>query len=736
MRVMHLALGGCLKAPPIAFGLTEDTGGHITYILGLAKAIAGSARIESIEIVTRRFTDRALGAVHGSPRERVDAKTEIVRLATRSPDYLSKEALAAELGSFTEALLAHIEAMPRRPDILHAHFADAGEAALAIKARFGIPVVFTAHSLGADKREALVRNGMAIPAALGARIAQEDAVIGGADAIVASSRDEAERQLMAYPKALVERIHRVSPGSTMLVAPASEAQARALLAPFLRQPQKPIVLAIARPVAKKNLDGLIDLYAQSPVLRDTANLVILAGLRDDIDAAPDEHRAVFGQLLERIDAHDLYGCVAYPKRHEQAHVPALYSLAAKSGGVFVNPAFTEPFGLTLLEAAAHGLPVVATSKGGPTDIVGEIGHGFLADPRDGRAFAKAIESLLTDRVTWTRAAENGRRHAASGGWSDYTARYLDLCESLARPRAITTGRTRRSDDVLLVSDIDNTLTGCRAAARRFSRWHAGRKGVRFAVATGRSLSEAQVVLARWELPKPEIFITSVGSEIYSRNASGRLVRDDGYAAHISDGWQPEAIERVLRDLAAESATLRPQAKIEQRVFKRSYLITDGAMRDVVAARLADAGLPAHVIASHGTLLDILPVRAGKGAALAWCAQAHGIAPSACVAAGDSGNDLDMLGDAAAAVIVANHSEELASLRGAPNVFQAKASHADGVLEGLSHWHPGTVPARLHPSASKPALFAAARFLPSVRRKVFPDGARDMVRIALGTEIRA
>ncbi len=736
MRVMHVALGGCLKAPPIAFGLTEDTGGHITYILGLSKAVAGSARIESVEVVTRRFTDQALGAVHDMPRERIDAKTEIVRLATRSPDYLSKEALAAELGSFTEALLAHIEAMPRRPDILHAHFADAGEAALAVKARFGIPVVFTAHSLGIDKREALARNAAAIPAALGVRIAQEDAAIGGADAIVASSRDEAERQLMAYPSARTERIHRMSPGSTALVSPAPEAEARALLAPFLRDPHKPIILAIARPVAKKNLDGLIDLYAQSPVLRDTANLVILAGLRDEIDTAPDEHRAVFCQLLERIDAHDLYGSVAYPKRHDQGHVAALYELAAKTGGVFVNPAFTEPFGLTLLEAAAHGLPVVATSQGGPTDIVGEIGHGFLADPRDGCAFAKAIESLLTDRVTWTRAAENGRRHGASGGWADYTARYLDLCEGLARPRPITTGDGRRADDVLLVSDIDNTLTGCRAAAQRFARWHAGRTGVRFAVATGRSLSEAQVVLARWGLPEPELFITSVGSEVYRRDASGRLERDDGYAAHIADGWQPEAIECVLRDLTAENAAIRPQATIEQRAFKRSYVITDGAMRDVVAARLADAGLPAHVIASHETLLDILPAGAGKGAALAWCAQTHGIAASACVAAGDSGNDLDMLGSAAAAVMVANHSEELAPLRGAPNVYPTTANHADGVLEGLDHWRPGTVPAGLLAVAGKPARFAAAKFLPSVRRKVFPDGPRETVRVALGSEVRA
>ena len=37
---------------------------------------------------------------------------------------------------------------------------------------------------------------------------------------------------------------------------------------------------------------------------------------------------------------------------------------AQVKGVFINPALTEPLGVTLLEAAATGLPLVATEKGG------------------------------------------------------------------------------------------------------------------------------------------------------------------------------------------------------------------------------------------------------------------------------------------------------------------------------------------------------------------------------------
>ena len=60
-------------------------------------------------------------------------------------------------------------------------------------------------------------------------------------------------------------------------------------------------------------------------------------------------------LLMAIDRHDLYGSVAVPKHHRNEDVPELYRLAVRRRGVFVNPALTEPFGLTLIEAAASGL---------------------------------------------------------------------------------------------------------------------------------------------------------------------------------------------------------------------------------------------------------------------------------------------------------------------------------------------------------------------------------------------
>lgn len=684
MRLMHLALGGCLKAPPVRFGLTEDTGGHITYILGLVQELARRDSVSHVDVVTRRFDDPELGPEYDAPVDELGPKARIVRLSTERRDYLSKEALARELPSFTQALLDHIAAMPQRPDLLHAHFADAGSAALAVRARFGISVVFTAHSLGCDKQAAMAADGACDSPILAGRIAQENAVIGQADAIIASSRDEAERQLMRYPGARAETIHRMTPGTSLPVAAADETEARALIAPFLRDPSKPIVLAIARPVAKKNLDGLIDIFAAPKRLRDIANLVVLAGLRDGIDSGPDDQNDVFARMLARIDAHDLYGTVAYPKRHDQAHVQALYRLAARTGGVFVNPAFCEPFGLTLLEAAEHGLPVVATSFGGPRDIIAELGHGFIADPRDVKAFGTAIESVLTDPTTWANASQNGLTRIAQMGWPAYVSRYLELCENLIAPQARPSPALDASEEkprAILFSDIDNTLTGSRDAAERFAAWRARERRVGFAVATGRSLQEAQNVLARWRLPEPDIFITSVGSEIYRRGAERRLDQDQGYAAHIAVGWDAGAIEGALAGMAG----LRLQDPVEQRAFKRSYFAAHPSVADAVAVRLAEAGIDAHVIFSHGMLLDVLPARAGKGAALRWCAAELDMSEDSCVAAGDSGNDLDMLAVSGRSIVVANRTTELEAITSQRHVYVAAASHADGVLEGLAHF---------------------------------------------------
>jgi sucrose-phosphate synthase len=666
MHLMHVALGGCLAAPPVAYGLTEDTGGHIAYILGAAAAQSALGG-HRIDIVTRAFDEPGLGAVHARPVQRVDAATRIIRLSTGNDRYLAKAELEAELPALTEAFLRMLDHGPR-PEAIHAHFADAAELALAARARFGIPVVYTPHSLGIDKAGCLGDHP-----ALARRIARERAALDGADAIVVSSRNEAERQVEAYGVGATGRIHRINPGVTLPPAPEGRDRATPLLAE-LADPNRPLILAIARPVAKKNLPTLLDAYARTPGLSDVANICILAGQHDKFDGPATEQGRQLARLRSGIDRYRLAGRAVLPRRHDGADVTHLYRHAAATGGVFVNPALHEPFGLTLIEAAAAGLPVVATIEGGPADIVAQVGHGVCVDPRDTGALGAAISDLLSDQDRWRACAAAARRNLGPFGWDRYARQSLDLYARLSRPTTAPT--LRRAPRRLLVCDIDGTLTGSRPAARRFRRW-AQTCDLPFAVATGRSMSEARRVLAEWDLPEPDLFITSVGTEIYLPDLRGRAARDAEFDALIAPGWDAEGITACLAAIGAV-----PQDPVEQRRFKRSYLGTPAeALR--LRAALEAAGLPATVIGSHARLIDVVPARAGKAAAVAHAAARMGLALADCIACGDSGNDASMLSAAGSAIVVGNALPEIAGLPPRPGLIRTRAHHADGVLEGLS-----------------------------------------------------
>lgn len=72
----------------------------------------------------------------------------------------------------------------------------------------------------------------------------------------------------------------------------------------------------------------------------------------------------------------------------------------------------EPFGLTSIEALAHGLPVVASAIGGLTETVRDGIDGFHVAPGDVAALTDRIMRLAADRAMARRMGEAGRARAA------------------------------------------------------------------------------------------------------------------------------------------------------------------------------------------------------------------------------------------------------------------------------------------------------------------------------------
>jgi glycosyltransferase involved in cell wall biosynthesis len=78
--------------------------------------------------------------------------------------------------------------------------------------------------------------------------------------------------------------------------------------------------------------------------------------------------------------------------------------------IVVAPAIDEPFGMTVLEAGAYGLPVVAARSGGFPETVVEGQTGLLFDPADLESFVSVLEKLIIDSSLRDRLGRAGHAH--------------------------------------------------------------------------------------------------------------------------------------------------------------------------------------------------------------------------------------------------------------------------------------------------------------------------------------
>ncbi len=459
---------------------------------------------------------------------------------------------------------------------------------------------------------------------------------------------------------------------------------------FFSHPDKPMILALCRPDKRKNISGLIQAFGQDLTLQKLANLAIFAGIRKDIDTMEDNEREVLTRMLLLMDKFDLYGKMAIPKTHDfEYEVPALYRIAAERKGVFINPALTEPFGLTLLEASATGLPIVATNDGGPNDIVRNCRNGILVDATQPKAISGALRKIITDDGIWETYSKNGimnvQKHYT---WKSHARVYTEKVKKIVANSKASNMDTAKPKDAIgrrllklnyfIVSDIDNTLIGedNSKLEELLGILKENRNQIGFGVATGRTSQSAREILKQYDIPTPDVLISSVGSAIFygADKSPGR-----GWAAHISHKWKRDKIEQLLRKMPF----LTLQEKEAQRRYKISYYMSPGKDRLAQIHNL----LLSHkcrytLIYSHDEFLDILPYRASKGKAIRYLSYKWEIPLKNFLVCGDSGNDEEMLRGEPRAVVVGNYSHELKELKGSRNVFFAKSHCAGGIVEGL------------------------------------------------------
>ncbi len=697
LYIVLVSIHGLIRGHDLELGRDADTGGQIKYVIELARALAARDDVWRVDLLTRQVIDAKVSTDYAERMEPIADKAFIVRLPAGPRRYLRKEVLWPYLDSFTDHALQHVRRIGKVPDIIHSHYADAGYVGSRLASLLGVTLVHTGHSLGRVKRQRLLEQGTKAETIenqynISQRIEAEEIVLDAATLVVASTQQEVDEQYSAYENYQPKRMLVIPPGVDLhRFHPPSATEFRPQIwqsiRRFLTHDRRPIILALSRADERKNIQALVHAYGGRPKLREMANLVIVAGNRDDIQVMDRGSRNVLTEILLLIDRYDLWGSVAFPKHHAPEDVPDLYRLAAKSNGVFINPALTEPFGLTLIEAAASGLPLVATHDGGPKDILRHCKNGLLIDPLDVDAMGAALESALSNRRQWRQWSKNGiagtRKHYT---WETHAEQYLKAVrkswKGRHKQRLVDSERSRLPTiDRLLVCDVDDTLMGDKEALYELmDRLQQAGPHVGFGIATGRSLDNLEKLRKRYRIPRPDLLITSVGAEIHYGN---KMTVDQQWQRHIDYRWEPRELRAAMRELPG----LRPQPKVEQHPFKISYFLNEKrapSTREIVRF-LRQHDLHANVIQSHGMFLDLLPVRVSKGLALRHVAVRWGLNPERFLVVGGSGNDEGMLRGNTLGVVIGNHSTELDRLQGEPRIYFTPGRHARGALEGIDHY---------------------------------------------------
>ena len=235
-----------------------------------------------------------------------------------------------------------------------------------------VPLAVTFHTLGRIKSV----SGDAEPED---RIRAEDAVIGCADAVFASGKVEAD-QLDSFYEIRRDRIEILTPGDDhTLFSPGSSHSARKAIG----LGDYPILLFVGRIQALKGLDLAIDALAASQH-RD-ARLVVVGGLSGHQGLENHE------DVMARVKRHGLSDRIIFVEPQPHHLLPNYY----RAADVCLVPSRSESFGLVALEAAACGVPVVASDVGGLRDNVLDDVTGLLVDERDHKLFAAAVDKLLS-----------------------------------------------------------------------------------------------------------------------------------------------------------------------------------------------------------------------------------------------------------------------------------------------------------------------------------------------------
>ncbi len=467
-----------------------DTGGQIVYILDQVRALEkemqeriynlGLEIKPKILIVTRLIPEAGdttcnLAEEHVHDTENV----HIIRIPFRRadgsvvPNWISRFEIWPYLERFAdEAMQDILQRLGRRPDLVIGNYSDGNLVSYLMAKSLGVTQCTIAHALEKTKYlySSLYWKEMEEQYHFSCQFTADLIAMNSADFIITSTYQEIAGandvvgQYESYSSFTMPGLQRVlygidafdpkfnivSPGADEnIYFPSSEkdrrfveyqeeihsllfGEAHPQARGVLEEKEKPLLFSMARLDRIKNLTGLVQWYGENEQLRQMTNLVIIGGNIDPAQSGDEEERTQIERMHELFETYGLDGQVRWlGLRLDKRLSGELYRCIADHRGVFVQPAYFEAFGLTVIEAMASGLPTFATRYGGPLEIIVNAVSGFHIDPNYGDTSSAILvnffEKCASEDNYWQQIAEGGIQRVKSHyTWRLYAKRLLSL----------------------------------------------------------------------------------------------------------------------------------------------------------------------------------------------------------------------------------------------------------------------------------------------------------------------
>lgn len=298
-------------------------------------------------------------------------------------------------------------ASTERPDVIHAHniFFHLSTVALAAKKRIKVPLVTTIHLAGVQQ----LGGAYGLLAGLYERtigrmiVRASDRIIAVSDAVAHHARrlGASRASLVMIPNGVDTRRFRPSRSYT---GPGVKVIFVGRLI-FNKGPQ--FLLDAIPEVVKNQSDARFELVGDGPMRRELQHRVRRQGLNGRVGFLG--HREDVEKLLMEAD-------------------------------VFTRPSLLEGMPLTVLEAMACGLPVIATPVGGTAELVEDGVNGYLVEPGDSQQLAQRLCTLLADRDLRLEMGRHGRTLVEGRyDWDDITEKTLQVYEEALASRRVEIG---------------------------------------------------------------------------------------------------------------------------------------------------------------------------------------------------------------------------------------------------------------------------------------------------------